>query len=128
MKKNTVLDPEQVKAVFIDCLFQDGEDTTDHIGIKGITKDVWFHSKRLQSHKAEIEVMLGELPDEFKKSGGGWSFLKADKDRHGHQWTMLHQRVEQLFMLGMGIGKVQYQMPKEVWPALPGGMPYYIIN
>jgi hypothetical protein len=73
--------------------------------------------------------MLAELPDMFKESGGGgWSFLNACDDRHGNQWTGLHQRMEQLFQLGIGIDKVECQLPREVWPALPGGMPYYIVK
>jgi len=129
MSTQTVLDPERVNAIFTDCLFRDGEDTSNHIKAEGIVRNVGFHPERLQNHKAEIEAMLDELPDEFKKSGGGgWSFLNACNDKHGNQWTGLHQRMEQLFQLGIGIGKVQYQMPREMWSVLPGGMPYLVVG
>ncbi|MEK7645754.1 MAG: hypothetical protein AAB374_01460 [Patescibacteria group bacterium] len=129
MDTQTTLNPEQVNAVFMDCLFKDGEDTSKHVKAEGITTTVGFHPERLESHKAEIEAMLDELPNEFKKSGGGgWSFLNACNDKHGNQWTGFHQRMEQLFQLGIGIGKVQSQLPREMWLALPGGMPYYIID
>ena len=129
MSTQTVLDPERVSAIFTDCLFRDGEDTSNHIKAEGIVRNVGFHPERLQNHKAEIEAMLDELPDEFKKSGGGgWSFLNACNDKHGNQWTGLHQRMEQLFQLGIGIGKVQYQMPREMWSVLPGGMPYLVVG
>jgi len=36
--------------------------------------------------------------------------------------------MEKLFLLGLAIEKVKCLMPREVWPALPGGMPYYVIN
>ncbi len=73
--------------------------------------------------------MLDELPDSFKKSGGGgMSFQNACVDKQGNQWTDFHQRMEQLFQLGIGIGKVELLMPREMWAMLPGGMPYYAIN
>ena len=129
MSTQTVLDPERINAVFMDCLFRDGEDTTNHVKTEGITRNVGLHPERLESHKTEIEGMLDELPDEFKKSGGGgWSFLNACNDKHGNQWTGLHQRMEQLFQLGIGIGKVQCQIPREMWSVLPGGMPYCVIG
>ncbi len=92
MSGTMVLNPEWVNAVFMDCLFRDGEDTSRHVKAEGIVGDVGFHPERLESHKAEIVAMLDELPDQFKESsGGGWSFLNACMDRHGNQWTGLHQ-------------------------------------
>lgn len=124
-----VLSSERVEEIFLDCLLKDGEDTNGSVKAEGITTNVGFHHDRLNSHKAEIEGMLDELPDEFKKSAGGsMSFLNACMDSHGNQWTGLHQRMEQLFLLGMAIGKVEAVLPREMWQMLPGGMPYYIIN
>lgn len=125
----TVLDPEKVNAIFMDCLFKKGEDTSKHVKAEGIVRNVGFHPERLESHKAEIEAMLDELPDEFKETGGGgMSFLNACNDKHGNQWTGLHQRMEQLFQLGVGVGKVKSLMPREMWGVLPGGMPYYVVT
>ena len=73
--------------------------------------------------------MLSELPDEFRVSGGGgWSFLQACNDRHGTQWTGFHQAMEELFMLGMAAGLVTELLPRDLWDALPGGMPYYAVK
>jgi hypothetical protein len=129
MSNKTALNSERVEAIFMECLFQEGEDTTGYISALGIRSDVGFHPQRLQSHRQEIEAMLDELPNEFKKSsGGGSSFLHACNDKHGNQWTDLHQRMEQLVQLGFGIGKVQYQLPRAMWSFLPGGMPYIVID
>ena len=123
------INAERVEVIFRNCLFRDGEDTREHVKAEGIMTNVGFHPVRLNGHKVEIEAMLGELPDDFKKSGGGgMSFLNACNDKHGNQWTGLHVRMEQLFQLGIGIGKVEIPLPRAVWHALPGGMPYYIIN
>ena len=123
-----ILSAERVEQIFLDCLFTDDEDTTSHVVAEGIVTKIGFHPDRLQSHKDEIIAMLDELPDSFKKSGGGgWSFLNACDDKHGRQWTGLHQTMEQLFQLGIGIGLVKSVMPRSMWSVLPGGMPYYVI-
>lgn len=125
----TKLDSARVEAIFFDCLFRDGEDTSNHVKAQGITRSVGFHPERLAIHKKEVAAMLEELPDEFQKSGGGgMSFLNACNDKHGNQWTGMHQTMEQLFQLGIGIGKVECLLPREMWEVLPGGMPYYLVN
>jgi hypothetical protein len=122
------LNAEQVQTIFLDCLFRDGEDTSNHVAVEGITTNVGFNPDRLTIHKPEIKAMLAELPDSFKVSGGGgMSFLNACEDRHGNQWTGMHQRMEQLFQLGLGVGAVKLLLPREVWGVLPGGMPYYAV-
>jgi len=124
-----VLDPERVEAIFLDCLFKDGEDTSNHIVAEGISRTVGLNPERVEGHKAEIEALLDELPDQFKATGGGGdSFLNACQDKHGNQWTGFHQRMEQLFQLGIAIGKVEYQLPRDVWSILPGGMPYLVVK
>src|SRR4030042_2298665 len=85
-KEDEMIDPERVNAIFMDCLFKEGEDTSKPIKVEGIVRNIGFHPERLESHKAEIAAMLDELPDEFKESGGGgMSFLNACNDKHGNQ-------------------------------------------
>jgi len=123
------LTSERVTKVFRDCLFKDDEDTSNHIEARGIMINVGFHPERLEEHTVEIEEMLGELPSEFQKSGGGgWSFLNACNDKYGNQWTGEQTVMEQLVLLGIATEKAKFQLPREVWSALPGGMPYFVIN
>ena len=123
------LTSENVERIFMDCLFKEGEDTSNYIPAEGVTTNVGFHPERIESHKDEIASMLSELPEEFKeKTGGGWTFLNAFNDKNGQQWTSLHRRMEQLFQLGIGIGKVSYLMPRDMWRIFPGGMPYLVIK
>ena len=129
MEPQVRLDPQRVEAVFMDSLFREGEDTGNHVKAEGISVMVGFHPERLESHRAEIEAMLDELPDDFKESGGGGeSFLDACKDKHGNQWTGFQERIDQLFMLGTAIDKVKLALPRDMWGVLPGGMPYYVIS
>lgn len=129
MPNTSTIDPQKVEEIFRDCLFRDGEDTTTHVRAEGISMTVGFNLERLESHRAEIESMLSELPEEFFESGGGgWSFLNACNDRHGNQWTGLQLRMDQLFQLGIAIGRVKYLLPREVWSVLPGGMPHLVVK
>lgn len=129
-----VLTPDKVKNIFMDCLFQeneivDGKPIVEPIISEGIICIVGFHPERVKNHTEEIINMLNELPAEFhEKTGGGWSFLNACNDKHGNQWTGLHQTMEQLFQLGIAIGKVSCLLPRDQWKSLPGGVPYYQIK
>jgi len=127
----TTIDPEQVSTIFEDCLFKEDEDTSEYVVTEGITLNVGFHPGRLEGYKQIVGEMLALLPAEFlsveRGGGGGWSFLNACNDVNGHQWTGLHQTMEQLMLLGVGTEQVQYQLPKDMWSALPGGMPYFSV-
>jgi hypothetical protein len=124
-----MIDSERVQFLFHGCLAK--EDQADAMKIRGIGQTIYLDLKKLEGVKKEVSVMLAELPDNFKKKEGeevsGWSLLNACEDRNGNQWTGFHQTVEQLFVLGMGIGKVEYTFPREIWSMLPGSMPYYTI-
>ncbi len=130
-----ILDVEEVERIFLDCLYKEGEYESGTVpkgcvAAYGITCDVGFHPERLESHRAEIEEMLMELPDEFKESSGsgGWAFAKACFDRHGRQWTGFQKRMEQLFQLGLAIGKVVDLTPGDARILTPDGLPYYLIK
>jgi hypothetical protein len=125
-----MLTPQAVSTIFLDCLFRDEELTGDKpppdaVLVEGIVTSAGFHPGRLKQHEAEIVALLGELPPEFKD---GWSFLNMCTDKHGNLWTGVHRSVEELVLLGMGIGKVKLCAPREMWAVLPGGVPYYQVS
>jgi hypothetical protein len=118
----------RVNEIFMDCLFKEDEDHTNHILVKAIMSDIGFHPQRLESHRKDVEELLDDLPVSFKQSsGGGMSFLNACVDKNGTQWGE-HRNMEQLFALGMGLGIVEECAPRKMWSILPGGMPYYVIK
>lgn len=120
------LQSARVTEIFMDSLSRENEDLNAQVVSEGIQVKVGFHPGRLESHKAEVLSMLNELSDDFKVSGGGgMSFLNACMDKHGRQWTGMHQVMDQLFMLGIAYGAVKPLMPRELWRSMPGGMPYY---
>ncbi len=124
-----MINAEEVERVFLASMFDDGEPTDGYVEVHGIMSHVGFHPQRLQAHAGEINAWLDQLPDAFQeKGGGGMSFLNACMTASGEQWTGLHERMDQLFMLGMGIGRVKCLLPRSMWSALPGGMPYYVVR
>ncbi len=130
------LTDQNVNDIMRDCLFSneevDGKTEEElkqnAVPVDGLVVKVGFHKGRLEEHATEIEEMLAQLPSAFKEGeGDGWSFWKAALREDGMQWTKSDQRIDELFMLGMGIGKAEYRAPREFWSALPGGMPYYVV-
>jgi len=114
------LTAQRVNELFLDCLFKDGEDHTNHIAVEGLTENFGLHPQRLESHRQEIKELLDELPEQFKE---GWSFLQACVDKHGNQWAE-HPTMQELFVMGIGLKLAEYCAPRDMWRILPGGMPY----
>lgn len=118
---------EAVNRIQYDSMFQDGESTDNAVRVEGIVHSFGYHPERLESHREEIRAMLKELPEQFQETGGGgWSFLQLCVDKNGRQWGE-HLYMEALICLAMGLGMAKCQMPREIWPVLPGGMPYYVV-
>ena len=128
------LKPEVVDAIFFDSLFRDeevpeGTVPSDAVMADGIMMQVGFHPARLKSHRADVRALLEQLPVEFqdRKPYQGWTFLNACLDRNGDQWTGDQLIMDKLFMLGLALGQVVSLFERELWAALPGGMPYYMV-
>lgn len=123
------LTAENVTNVFMACLFKDGEPTETYKTGEGVKTKAGFHPERLKDAEPDIISMLSELPNEFKKTGGGgWSFLNMCQDKNGNQWADFHKTMDELVILGNAIEKVKFQLPKEMWDVLPGGMPYLVVD
>ena len=121
---------QNVDQVVQDCRWNDVETVDQAQVVEGIAHNVGFSPPRLEEHVEDIEDMLSQLPRQFNEGdeGGGWSFLNACNREDGVQWTGLHLQMEMLFLLGIGIGKVHWMLPRDVWRALPGGVPYVVIR
>lgn len=123
-----MIDTQELEAAFISCLYNDDESIEGHVAVEGITARYGLHPERLEATREQVKGWLAQLPETFHKNGGGgWSFLNACMTRNDEHWGE-HRNMEQLFVLGMGLGLVQCCMPREFWGMLPGGMPYYVVN
>lgn len=104
-----------------------GEEVLGYTLTRGVMGGFCFLTSKLDENRADIESMLKDLPPEFMKSGGGgMSFLNACMTKDGEHWAE-HPTIEELICLGMGIKMVEFVMPREMWAALPGGMPYFVV-
>lgn len=118
-----------IEKVILECLFKEGENTTPHVIGIGVQAKMGFHPERLKANEENILSMLLQLPDAFMASrGGGYTFLNACETKDGEQWTGMHTEVDKLVILGAAIGRVVFTMPREMWSALPGRMPYFTVK
>lgn len=114
------LTAQNVERLFAECYSEDVEPTLGVVGSAGLVTT---------GRESEIAELLAQLPVEFQRSGGGgWSFLNGCMDRAGGQWTGMHPTVDRLVMLGLAAGLVKFLLPRELWEALPGGVPYFVVN
>lgn len=131
-----LIDAGEVDALLRGCLYSpeevdglaEGETPAGCVIVEGIAGQICLHPDRLESVREKVTEWLRALPHTFRKNvGGGWSFLRGCLQENGIQWGE-QRSVDQLFCLGQGLGLVSCQLPRELWSALPGGMPYYVIN
>ena len=121
-----------VTDAFMDCLFKEDEPHDGYILVEGITNKFGFHPQRLERKRETIKEILSMLPNEFKDTSlggeGGWSFLNLCVLQDGYQWTGMHRVQEQLMCIAIGLNLMEYLLPREMWPALPGSVPYVMIK
>lgn len=122
-----ILTPKKVENIFTECLAKT-EDDPNAIACEGVCHTFAFDKSKIEENDEKINAMLHELPKEFMpETGGGMSFLAACNDKNGDMWTGDHFTMEKLFALGMAAELVNVLLPREMWAALPGGMPYYAV-
>ena len=124
----TKLTAENVQNTFFSTLFEEDEPHENYISVDGLVRRVCFHPERLESQRETLKEYLMQLPHEFReKEGGGWSFIYSTTTADGELWGEQYN-AEQLIMMGIGLGLVEYAMPREFWKLLPGGVPYIVIK
>lgn len=119
------LNPQAVTDLYRECLAAKDEAGTD---IEALVGTYRMNPDRIESNRQAINDMLAELPADFHMAtGGGQSFLYMCNDRSGQQWTGEHQVMEQLYVLGKAAELATMPLGREMWDALPGGVPYITI-
>lgn len=122
---------KRINEILRDCLYKAEEvkDPTQApegaVLVDGITRNLGFEPTRLQGHKEEILNLAREIvTDEFLVGkGGGMIFQNLCMDREGNQWGE-HRNMEELLILCMALGKASILLPRDMWKAIPGGLPY----
>ena len=96
--------------------------------VMGVIHAYCFHPARLEEKREIIKEVLLQMPDNFfKGKGGGWSFLNLCMTKDGQQWGQ-HNNMDDLICIAMALGYASFPLPKELWPTLPGGVPYVLFD
>jgi hypothetical protein len=125
------LTAENVTAVFMDSMFRDEEVANgkpkegEFLKGMGVATAIGFHPQRTEQHRQDVIDMLECLPDTFKASSGGWTFLNMCVDKKNVQWTGEHRVMDQLVCLGVALDLLELT-PRSMNAMLPGGVPYVV--
>lgn len=115
-----------VRETFLACLYDSGrtaEETKDRVEAKGVRLYAGFQPSRLKRYAGRIHELVELWPVTFFE-GTGDSFLNACDDRNHQTWGE-HENIDQLLCLGLAIERIVYVLPRELWNAFPGGMPFF---
>ena len=125
------LTSDNVHRIFLSSLFTGNpsqEDLKRTKYVDSVMLKIGFDSAKLKENESDIIELLEQLPKEFKQSeGGGYSFLFGCMTQNNHQWGE-QIRVDELVSLGLGIEKIEFLFPRDMWSILPGGVPYFVYN
>ena len=125
------LTPQEVNRLFRECtVSSSSKDVQEEIiTANGIFHRARFSKSKIEQNKSSILTLFNELPDGFRKENGdGMSFLNMCVDRYGNYWTSNHTTMELLVLLGIAIDAIEFNVPTQLWPMLPGNVPNIIIK
>ena len=92
--------------------------------VEGVVYIYAINATRLEAYRDRVKELIEEMDQRFKKDyGGGWSFLNLPVDKHGKQWGE-QMDAEQLFVLAKALDLADFVLPREMWPSMPGAVPY----
>jgi len=100
-------------------------DVPDSILIHG-TLDV-FSIDPSKVDRTQVIDWLNQLDDAFMDNAGGGMSLMNMVETKDHELWGEQYHADQLYVLAAALGLAAYSLPRPVWPALPGGMPYITI-
>ena len=127
-----MISAQRLREIFNDCLLGNTNPTTEAvILINGVNGTFGLDPEKVDIHLDEIKEMLDQLPSQFREAseGGsdGYSFMALPFDSTGAQWGE-QINANELMVLGLATGYMQYLFSAEFWSALPGSVPYVLIH
>lgn len=128
--EQAILTPEAVKELMMDCLGEEKLADDLMVIVQGILRGFGFQKERIAARRKDIRNLLMQLHPTFRQTvGGGWSFIYATGRGEDVQSTWGEQiHADDLICLGIAAGLVSYQLPREMWSALPYGVPYIVFD
>ena len=117
---------ELTSKAFFEC-FSEDEYTANCLDVEGLFCIYVLNATRLEENRELVTALLAELPEEFSFDEGS-SFLNVCLTKNGIQWTVSEYVCEQLTLMAIGLGLMEYVHPRSKWRRLPGGVPYLRIK
>jgi len=116
---------EIVRKAFEDSLYKQGDNMDTAVSVEGLVHTYMFNPERLKEMRASISEVVAMLPERFH---AGDTFLNLCKTQNDELWTGDQTVCEQLVVMAIGLGLMEYCFSREVWRMLPGGVPYIIVR
>lgn len=118
----------EVRDLMIECLANDPPGKAAITRIEAVVHTFVFDSASIERNSGRIKALLSVMHSNFhKQHGGGWSFLQLPMDADGIQWGE-QVDAEALVALAIAAGMGQFSLPRGMWNALPGGVPYVMFD
>lgn len=137
------LNVANVRAIMMDCIPNEQPDVKvedavpvnefcstlgDYTLVYGISSSFGFTTAKINEHKEDIHSMLKQLHPTFQHdNGGGWSFIYSTQNDKEDTWGGQNDS-QALMCLGIAAGVVTVSLPREMWSALPGSVPYFSVS
>lgn len=124
-----MISAKEIRDIATECFFkkeemENGKPVVDPVIVEGIVRNYGFHPDRLKAKALRLKEIIQELNPSFYE---GWSFLNLPFDKDGAQWGE-QPDAEMLYCLCAGNDLAKYCFSRDMWDALPGGVPYIIFN
>lgn len=117
----------EVHSLMSECLAEQF-DSDGVIKVDAVVSSFAFDGAKINARSERIKALLSVMHSNFhKQHGGGWSFLQLPMDADGIQWGE-QLEAEALVALAIAAGMGQFTLPRDMWSALPGGVPYVVFD
>lgn len=96
--------------------------------IEGFVYSYLVDVEKLEKDRDIVRSWIAMLPTEFlAEGGGGWTALNLQQTGAGEQWGEQIDG-ERLYVLAAALGIAKPVLPRAMWSAFPGGMPYVVFT
>lgn len=86
---------------FMYCLFDEGEDTTNHVKVRGFNSITFgLHPQRLEEKRELVIALLDQLSEKFKEGSPAYNLCFT---KNGELWTDNLRVCEQLVVMASGL-------------------------
>lgn len=111
------------KSLFNEVELINGKPSLKPVVAEGVLINVGFHPERIENAREEISMMIDSLNPDID-TDKGILFFHICRDRNGNRWTDSYQICEELVLMGIALGILEYSLPRDFWSFFPGSVPF----